>query len=89
MGATLYNLRTLKHFVELLAKLANSVLEEKATVDMVRSYARQFTLRYKRETGICILKQVKKSITNISIISRSYYYLVEHKRFNANGRKAY
>jgi len=85
----LCNLYTLKHFVELLVKLANNVLKEKATIDIVHSYARRFTLKYKRETGICILKQVKKSITNISIISRSYYYLVEHKRFNANGRKAY
>ena len=89
LGATLYNLRTLKHFVELLAKLANSILEEKATINIMRGYAQQFTLRYKRETGICILKQVKKLIINISIISYSYYYLVEYKRFNANRRKAY
>jgi len=38
-GATLCNLYTLKYFVELLAKLANSVLEKKAIIDIVRGYA--------------------------------------------------
>jgi hypothetical protein len=89
LGATLCDLRTLKHFVELLAKSADSVLEEKATVDTVRGYARRFTLGYERETGICIPEQVRKLVTNVSIVSRGHYCLVEYKRFNANRRKAY
>jgi len=87
--ATPCNLRTLKHFIELLATTADSLLEEKLTIDTVRGYSRRFTLKYERDTGIYILEQVRKSITNVSAISRSYYCLVEHKRFNVNGRKAY
>jgi hypothetical protein len=84
-GATLCNLYTLKHFVELLAIIANSLLREKPTIDIVHGYLRRFTLKYKRDISIYIFKQVKKLITNISAISYSYYYLVEYKRFNANG----
>jgi hypothetical protein len=55
-GATPCDLRTLKHFVELLVKLIDNVLKEKATINTVRDYAWRFTLRYERETGICILE---------------------------------
>ena len=88
-GATPCDLRTLKHFIELLVIIANSVLKEKPTIDTVRGYTRRFTLKYERDTGIYIPKQVRKSVTNISIVSRGHYYLVEHERSNANGRKAY
>jgi hypothetical protein len=89
LGATLCDLYTLKHFIKLLAKSANSILKEKATIDTVRGYARRFTLGYKRETGICIPKQVRKLVTNVSIVSYGHYYLVKHKYFNTNRQKVY
>jgi hypothetical protein len=84
-GATPCDLRTLKHFVELLATIANSLLGEKPTVDMVRGYSWRFTLKYKRDTSICIPEQVRKLATNMSVVSRGHCCLVEHERFNANG----
>jgi hypothetical protein len=75
-GATPCDLRTLKHFAELLATAAEGQLEEKPTVDTVRGYMRRFTSGYERDTGICIPEQVRKSVTNVSAASRGYYYLV-------------
>ena len=88
-GATPYNLRTLKHFVELLATTADGLLGEKPTVDTVHGYSRRFTSKYERDTGIYIPEQVRKSVINVSAVSRGHYCLVEHERFNVNGRKVY
>jgi hypothetical protein len=89
LRATLCDLCTLKHFVELIAIIANSYLELKLTINIIYSYLQQFTLGFKQDISICILKQVRKLIINISIVSCSYYYLVEYKYFNANRQKAY
>jgi len=70
------NLHTLKHFAELLALVVKGHLEEKPTEDIMRGYMRRFTSGYKRDTGICILKQIRKTATNVSVTSRDYYYLL-------------
>ncbi|KAF4617067.1 hypothetical protein G7Y89_g15080 [Cudoniella acicularis] len=63
-GVIPYNLRTLKHFAELLASAAVGQLEEKPTEDTVRGYMQRFTSGYERDTGICIPEQMRKTATN-------------------------
>jgi hypothetical protein len=88
-GATPCDLRTLKHFAELLATAAEGQLEEKPTVDTVRGYVRRLTSKYERDSSICIPEQLRKSVTNVSAASRGRHYLVQYERFNANRRKGY
>jgi hypothetical protein len=70
------DLRTLKHFAELLASAAEGHLEEKPTEDTVRGYMRRFTSGYERDTGICIPEQMRKTATNVSVTSRDHHRLL-------------
>ena len=75
-GATPCDLRTLKHFAELLASAAEGELEEKPTEATVRGYMRRYTSGYERDTGICIPEQIRKLATNMGAISRGHHCLV-------------